>query len=277
MDEQVWVKKSPHLGPTGMQATKQLRARECPDCAHVRCDEDCVCNCDAAHAEHEAAQLRAELEAEREAKEKAEANYRFMVERAAAQTLDGYRELGARAASAENALSDARASLAKVRADRDTMIATHDEVERELEAERALREGLEAELAKVERERDAAIADIGKLRAHFRAELKVMQRVNGAARAAVDEAWFYGGVSLAAAIRRKCAAMEGLPLVAPDGAVIEPSGCSECDAAGVRFNNGRGATTCDRLGSRIVAYGFDMPTTRPSECPLRGEKEAGNA
>jgi hypothetical protein len=34
--------------------------------------------------------------------EKAEANYAFMVERAANQHLDGYRELGARAATAEN-------------------------------------------------------------------------------------------------------------------------------------------------------------------------------
>ena len=38
----------------------------------------------------------------REAKEKAEANYAFMVERAANEKLDGYRELGAKAAAAEN-------------------------------------------------------------------------------------------------------------------------------------------------------------------------------
>ena len=28
-----------------------VMARECPDCLHTRCGEDCVCNCDAAHAE----------------------------------------------------------------------------------------------------------------------------------------------------------------------------------------------------------------------------------
>lgn len=39
-----------------------VRARECPDCGHTRCGEDCVCNCDAAHAEHEAARLRHDLE-----------------------------------------------------------------------------------------------------------------------------------------------------------------------------------------------------------------------
>lgn len=39
--------------------------------------------------------------------EKAEANYRFMVERAADQKLDGYRELGARAAAAEERADNA--------------------------------------------------------------------------------------------------------------------------------------------------------------------------
>lgn len=35
-----------------------VRARECPNCGHTRCGEACVCNCDAAHAEYEAAHLR---------------------------------------------------------------------------------------------------------------------------------------------------------------------------------------------------------------------------
>lgn len=35
-----------------------VRARECPDCGHTTCGESCVCNCDAAHAEVEAAALR---------------------------------------------------------------------------------------------------------------------------------------------------------------------------------------------------------------------------
>lgn len=39
-----------------------VRARECPDCFHTKCGEDCVCNCDAAHAEAEAAHLRAQVE-----------------------------------------------------------------------------------------------------------------------------------------------------------------------------------------------------------------------
>jgi hypothetical protein len=39
-----------------------VRARECPDCGHTRCGERCVCNCDAAHAEHEAAVLRGQLD-----------------------------------------------------------------------------------------------------------------------------------------------------------------------------------------------------------------------
>ena len=47
--------------------------------------------------------------------EKAEADYRFMVERAADQKLDGYRELGARAASAEERAEKAEAELARLR------------------------------------------------------------------------------------------------------------------------------------------------------------------
>lgn len=43
--------------------------------------------------------------------EKAEANYAFMVERAANEKLDGYRELGAKAASAENEAEGLRARL----------------------------------------------------------------------------------------------------------------------------------------------------------------------
>jgi hypothetical protein len=46
--------------------------------------------------------ITAERDALRAQLAKAEANYRFMVERAADEKLDGYRELGARAAAAEN-------------------------------------------------------------------------------------------------------------------------------------------------------------------------------
>jgi predicted RNase H-like HicB family nuclease len=45
--------------------------------------------------------LENELAAERERREKAEANYQWMVEHAADNKLDGYRELGQRAAAAE--------------------------------------------------------------------------------------------------------------------------------------------------------------------------------
>jgi hypothetical protein len=39
-----------------------LRAKECPDCFHTNCDEDCGCNCDAARAEDEAGRLRVLVE-----------------------------------------------------------------------------------------------------------------------------------------------------------------------------------------------------------------------
>lgn len=48
--------------------------------------------------------------------EEVRANYQWMVERAADQRLDGYRELGARAAAAENARDDIRRELTETRA-----------------------------------------------------------------------------------------------------------------------------------------------------------------
>lgn len=57
-------------------------------------------------------------------RDEAQANYRFMVERAANEKLDGYRELGARAAAAENERDDA---LRAVR-DLELGIAAQDEV-----------------------------------------------------------------------------------------------------------------------------------------------------
>lgn len=47
----------------------------------------------------------------------------------------------------------------------------------------------------------------------------------------------------------------------------DPTGCADCPYATLRFNSGRGATTCD-LGAGIVAYGREMPPTRPWQCPL---------
>jgi hypothetical protein len=51
-----------------------------------------------------------------------------------------------------------------------------------------------------------------------------------------------------------------------------PTGCSTCPLALFRFNNGNGATTCAKLGHRIVSYGHRALMTRPADCPL-GEAE----
>ena len=69
-------------------------------------------------------------------RDEARANYQFMVERAADEKLDGYRELGARAAQAENERDTAQSALAAARG----------EVER-------LRAGLHKALGIVEGER----------------------------------------------------------------------------------------------------------------------------
>jgi hypothetical protein len=68
-----------------------------------------------AHAPEDLAALIEEVCSLRVRTEKAEANYAFMVERAANEKLDGYRELGARAASAENEADCLRARLREVK------------------------------------------------------------------------------------------------------------------------------------------------------------------
>jgi hypothetical protein len=55
--------------------------------------------------------LRADVSTERILREKAEANYAFMVKKAADQSLDGYRELGARCAQLEAERDEARSKL----------------------------------------------------------------------------------------------------------------------------------------------------------------------
>jgi len=61
------------------------------------------------------AEVVAELAAAREERDEAQRNYAFMVERAANEKLDGYRELGARAAAAENDRDRLAACVERVR------------------------------------------------------------------------------------------------------------------------------------------------------------------
>lgn len=80
-----------------------------------------------AEGEAEIEHLRAERDAAVARAEKAEANYAFMVERAADQRLDGYRMLGERAAAAENAYDDARRERNAAQADAAAMRSWADE------------------------------------------------------------------------------------------------------------------------------------------------------
>lgn len=68
----------------------------------------------ALHIRNAVLNMRADLAVERARAEKAEANYAFMVERAADQHLGGYRELAARTAAAENEADRLRARLREV-------------------------------------------------------------------------------------------------------------------------------------------------------------------
>lgn len=59
-------------------------------------------------------ELESKYQAEKKRADTAEANYRFMVERAAEQKLDGYRELAARAAKAEEERDKANARVSEL-------------------------------------------------------------------------------------------------------------------------------------------------------------------
>ena len=76
-------------------------------------------------AAREIERLTAELAAMTERAAKAEENYQFMVDRAADQKLDGYRELGQRAADAENRADRLTAELAAMTAERDRLRESH--------------------------------------------------------------------------------------------------------------------------------------------------------
>ena len=65
------------------------------------------------------AELETALKTAEQQRDEARANYAFMVERAADQKLDGYRELGARAAAAEERAERAERERDEARAERD--------------------------------------------------------------------------------------------------------------------------------------------------------------
>ena len=64
--------------------------------------EEAKMKSDLAAARQQLEEVKAERDAEKLAGDEARKNYQFMVDRAADEKLDGYRELGLRAATAEN-------------------------------------------------------------------------------------------------------------------------------------------------------------------------------
>ena len=160
--------------PSSVETSPAVYTCSWRDCKNGVPSEDSACDAHAgaesayeegwkdgkARGEHsrdaEVAELRKQVEEER-------ARVRWFVEHAADQKLDGYRELGARAASAENERDALRADLAKVRdeldasqwragvaelslmtaeTERDNLQAVSDECKRQHEA--SYREGAEA-------------------------------------------------------------------------------------------------------------------------------------
>ena len=90
-----------------------------------------------AGADESAARIES-LERERNT---AQANYQFMVERAADRHLEGYRELGAKCAAAEERAERAEAALAIATAQVESLAASLRQVEAERDALRMWREG----------------------------------------------------------------------------------------------------------------------------------------
>lgn len=138
-------------------------------------------------------------------RDEAQANYRFMVERAADQKLDGYRDIDARAAAAEDELDRVRANRdayeeacrlqvlerTDLQARLKQALEERDEACEELETLRALIEGEPWAGAVVRRERDSAreerddaLASCEKLREALRAaekrELEAVQELDEA-------------------------------------------------------------------------------------------------
>ncbi len=78
----------------------------CTECGERFCKPTC-----SHYKAREVDQLRADLAAERARAEKAEADVRWMVERAANQSLDGYRELASKCAELEADRDRLRAAI----------------------------------------------------------------------------------------------------------------------------------------------------------------------
>ena len=125
---------------------------------------------DAREAAAEIARLRRE-------RDEAQANYRWMVEHAADQRLDGYRELGQRAAVAETERDEARAEIARLRAEAGDYLRpdVRQAARMAMEERGRLRSELRATEKQMEvfrEERDAARAEIARIESHYREAIK---------------------------------------------------------------------------------------------------------
>jgi hypothetical protein len=145
--------------------------RLCKTCEHL-CDDHGE-GCDGA-AEPCSAWMasRAALEAEAarltKERDEARANYQLMVDRACDEKLDGYRELGARAAAADSerdaAVREAarlRADVARLESERAGLSYSLTEVEDEIEGERSMRSVFAAQANILEKERDRLRDEVG--------------------------------------------------------------------------------------------------------------------
>lgn len=133
---------------------------DCPECGNYRVRPG-VAMCSVCETAHRLDERIQRLTRERD---EARANYAFMVARAADQKLDGYRELGARAAAAEN--------------ERDQLKARVKELEsHELDVSRLTGIVYEADYHCHAGPRDQVLSEIERLRSEARDAFELRQRI----------------------------------------------------------------------------------------------------
>jgi hypothetical protein len=130
--------------------------------------------CETCTAVGDVAELRCELAERTAERDEARSNYQWMVDHAADQRLDGYRELGARAAAAENERDKALALAGRLRRElieaREAASSSRSaELQRRLGAELERGNHWSARARTAEYERDGLLGECGVLRAALEA------------------------------------------------------------------------------------------------------------
>jgi hypothetical protein len=113
--------------------------------------------------------MRLDLEQAREQRDEARKNYQFMVDKACAEKLDGYRELGAKCAALEAERDELAQQIRRIRAGEDTeadhLLPSEVQAQMDIDRLRADLRGMQEDYDEVVQERDKAEAELKNVRA----------------------------------------------------------------------------------------------------------------